>query len=70
MRKTKKVYTVCPRSSDPFYVIYKMGHYFLDIQCMSWRERGTNKNSKMDERKIGRKYQETKTKRDKEIKHK
>ena len=26
--------TVCPRSSDPFYVVtyyIKMGHYFLDI---------------------------------------
>ena len=26
--------TVCPRSSDPFYVVTyynKMGHYFLDI---------------------------------------
>ena len=25
--------TVCPRSSDPFYIVrilYKMGHYFLD----------------------------------------
>ena len=28
------VYTVCPGSSDPFYIgrlLYKMGHYFLDI---------------------------------------
>ena len=28
-------YTICPRSNDPFYMaayIYKMGHYFLDIQ--------------------------------------
>ena len=26
-------FTVCPRSSDPFYVVlYKMGHYFLDKQ--------------------------------------
>ena len=27
--------TVCPGSSDPFYIaslLYKMGHYFLDIQ--------------------------------------
>ena len=29
--------TVCPRSSDPFYhlcsnLLYKLGHYFLDIQ--------------------------------------
>ena len=27
-------YTVCPGSSDPFYIaslLYKMGHYFLDI---------------------------------------
>ena len=28
--------TLCPRSSDPFYIVfkllYKMGHYFLDIQ--------------------------------------
>ena len=27
--------TVCPGSSDPFYIVrilYKMGHYFLDIQ--------------------------------------
>ena len=26
--------TVCPGSSDPFYIaslLYKMGHYFLDI---------------------------------------
>ena len=27
------LHTVCPRSSDPIYiVIYKMGHYFLGIQ--------------------------------------
>ena len=28
------VNTVCPRSSDPFYIVtyYKMGHYFLDKQ--------------------------------------
>ena len=28
------VYTVCPGSSDPLYItslLYKMGHYFLDI---------------------------------------
>ena len=31
------VYTVCPRSSDPFFIVtyisnlqYKMGYYFLD----------------------------------------
>ena len=27
--------TICPRSRDPFYIcklLYKMGHYFLDIQ--------------------------------------
>ena len=27
--------TVCPGSSDPFYIVsqlYKMGHYFLDTQ--------------------------------------
>ena len=29
----KEQYTVCPGSSDPFYIaiLYKMGHYFLDI---------------------------------------
>ena len=30
----QEVHTVCPRSSDPFYIaslLYKMGHYFLDI---------------------------------------
>ena len=29
-----EIYTICPRSSDPFYkesLLYKMGHYFLDI---------------------------------------
>ena len=28
-------FKVCPRSSDPFYIVnvlYKMGHYFLDTQ--------------------------------------
>ena len=28
----KVIHTVCPRSSDPFYIVkllYKMGHYFL-----------------------------------------
>ena len=32
--------TVCPRSSDPFYIVkllYEMGHYFLDKQ--QFRER-------------------------------
>ena len=32
--KTGILYTVCPGSSDPFYIaslLYKMGHYFLDI---------------------------------------
>ena len=25
--------TVCPRSSDPFYIVtYEMGHYFVDTQ--------------------------------------
>ena len=27
-------YTICPRSSDPFYIViilHKMGHYFLNI---------------------------------------
>ena len=31
-------YTVCPGSSDPFYIVsqlYKMGHYFLDTQYLS-----------------------------------
>ena len=34
----EKVSTICPRSSDPYYVAtyyikyYKMGHYFLDRQ--------------------------------------
>ena len=33
-----KVGTVCPGSSDPFYMsklLYKMGHYFLDTQYIS-----------------------------------
>ena len=33
--KTYGTYTMCPRSSDPFYIVfllYKTGHYFLDIQ--------------------------------------
>ena len=32
--RRKKPYTVCPKSSGPFYIasfLYKMGHYFLDI---------------------------------------
>ena len=35
------IHTVCPVSSDPFYLaslLYKMGHYFLDIlyvECYS-----------------------------------
>ena len=49
LHKFEKVPTVCPRSSDPFYIVsyfikwdniswtystvlYKTGHYFLDIQ--------------------------------------
>ena len=31
----QQVVTVCPGSSDPFYIVsqlYKMGHYFLDTQ--------------------------------------
>ena len=32
--ETGKSCTVCPGSSDPFYIaslLYKMGHYFLDM---------------------------------------
>ena len=35
---TMKEHTVCPRSSVPFYVVnllYKMGHYFLDIKYIN-----------------------------------
>ena len=34
--KKTTVYIVCPRISDPFYIVfilqYKMGHYFWDTQ--------------------------------------
>ena len=35
LNSNKNLGTVCPRSIDPFYIctlLYKMGHYFLDIQ--------------------------------------
>ena len=54
VKKTNKIdyqkgtCTVCPRSSVPFYIgllLYKMGHYFLDIEyasiynyCLHFRE--------------------------------
>ena len=34
LQKAKILYTVCPGSSDPFYIaslLNNMGHYFLDI---------------------------------------
>ena len=38
----QQVVTVCPGSSDPFYIVsqlYKMGHYFLDTQYMVYTAR-------------------------------
>ena len=40
LRTMSLAHTVCPGSSDPFYVVsklYKMGHYFLDTQYI-WLE--------------------------------
>ena len=39
-------YTMCPRSSDPFYIVflmYKMGHYFLDVQYVGFGGRNIAK---------------------------
>ena len=44
------LYTVCPGSSNPFYMgslLYKMGHYFLDILYyleMFYRNKSTELN--------------------------